>query len=272
MFKNLRIHRTALFLTLTISLLLIAGAAAASQGAEPLQQEQAVESQERLARQTATSLAAFFDERQNELRVLTEVYGLGYLDEATQRDVLLTLLSDQPAYYEMAVVDPSGQETLRITRGEKITQDLANRAQDPVFQAAMDTRAISFSPIYFNEKARDRLITITIPVEDIFSGEIGYVLLAEVRFPMVADTVLRELNLTQDDEVYLLDSNGTVVAHRNLKLVIDEVVFNLPEAPGRHTGLSGDDVILAMEPVQLGDQTLTVVAEKLYLSAITLDS
>jgi signal transduction histidine kinase len=272
MFNNLRTRLTILFVTLTIIPLVIVAAAIASRGSETLQ-DQTVEFQEQVARQTAISLGAFFSERENELSVLTQVYGLEFLDENTQRDVLLTLLGDQPAYYELTLVDPDGQETLRLTRGEAIaTADLTNRDNEPVFQRALDTRNISFSPVYFNEAARDRLITVAVPVEDLFTGEIGYLLMAELRFQNVEEAVLRGLDLTEQEDVYIVDSAGVVIAHRNPNLVINETVFNVPETQGRHTGLNGDDVILATDTLQLESLQLTIVAEKSYTEATALAS
>jgi hypothetical protein len=91
--------------------------------------------------------------------------------------VLLTLLSEQPAYYELTLANAAGQETIRITRGEVITtDDLASRADDPLFQRAVETSAVSFNPVYFNQDARDRLVTIAVPVKP-FSGETGNMLL-----------------------------------------------------------------------------------------------
>jgi signal transduction histidine kinase len=270
MFKSLRIRLTLLFVALTVVPLVIVGTLIAQRGYNTLQ-DQSVELQDQLARQTAISLGAFFEERQNELFVLTDVYGLSYLDSDTQQNTLLTLLSKQPAYYEMSLVNADGQEALRLTRGEVITTaDLTNRADDPLFQTAVETGTTHFSPVYFNENARDRLITIAVPMEDLFLGGIGQVLIAEVRFQTVEETVLRNLNLAEGDDVYVVDTNGVVIAHRNPSLVIRETVFDLPETEGRHTGLQGDDVVLATETIQLENLDLIVVAERSYANATAL--
>src|SRR5690606_915352 len=113
---------------------------------------------------------------------LTEVAGLTSLDEDAQRDALLTLLTRQPAYYQVAMLDADGQETIRLTRGELVRSDLVSRADDPLFQQAVETGSISFSPVHFNQSARDQLITIAVPVQNLFTGEVGNVLIAEVRF------------------------------------------------------------------------------------------
>lgn len=270
MFNSLRIRLTVLFVGLTIVPLVIVGTLIALRGFDALQ-NQTVSFQEQLARQTAISLGAFFKERQNELFVLTDVYGLDLLDQATQRDVLLALLAEQPAYYELTMVEADGDETMRLTRGELVTTEgLTNRANDALFQTAVESRKISFSPVYFNQAARDRLITIAVPIEDLFTGEIAHVLVSEVRFQTVEEQVLRDLHLAEGEDVYVVDRNGIVIAHRNPNLVIKETVFDLPTSGGRQTGLRGDDVVLAMDTIQLENLELIVVAETTYANATAL--
>src|SRR5690606_7662523 len=116
----------------------------------------------------------------------------------------------------------------------------------------------------------DRLITIAVPIEDLFTGEISHVLIAEVRFQTVGEAILRGLNLTQGEDVYVLDNNGVVIIHQNPNFVLRETVFDLPEAKGRHIGLTGEDVVLAMDTIELENLELTVVAETAYSKATTL--
>lgn len=272
MFNSLRVRLTLVFIVLTIIPLVLVGTLIASRGFNTLE-AQAVVSQKQLARQTAISLGAFFKERQNELFVLTQVYGLDSLAPDVQKDVLLTLLSAQPAYYELTLADADGQETIRLTRGEIVTtRDLTSRADDSLFQAAVETGKVSFSSVYFNQNARDRLITMAVPIEDLFTGETGQVLIAEVRFQNVQETILRELDLASGDDVYVVDQDGVVIAHRNPNLVLKETVVNLPEDDGRHAGMNSPDAVVAMDTIQLENLNLMVVAETTYANATELAS
>lgn len=270
MFNSLRTRLTLLFVTLAIVPLIITGTLISQRGFDTLQ-SLAVTSQEQAARQTSQSLAAFFNERQNELHVLTSVYGLTLLQPEVQRDVLLTLLREEPAYYEFIMLDAAGQATMQLTRGQLVvTDNLPNRADDALFQRALEARETAFSPVYFNESARDRLITIAMPIEDLFTGQISHVLVAEVRLQAVGEEILRSLNLTQNEDVYVTDANGVVIAHQNPSYVLRETVFDLPATAGRYVGLTGGDVITATQRVPLSNQELVVVAETSYANATTL--
>ncbi len=270
MLKSLRTRLILLFVVLVILPLLFVSRLITSRGSETLQ-NQTVAFQQQLAQKTSLSLKAFFDERQNELFVLTHIAGLDTQDTATQKETLLTLLSEQPAYYDIAMVKPVGDEAIHITRGQIITpNDLTSRANDATFQTALQTRQVSYSPVHFNDAARDRVITMAVPIEDLYTGEISTVLMADVRFQNVEESVLRNLNLSEGEDVYVVDPDGVVVAHRNPSFVIKGTVFDLPKTNGRFPGLTQNDVILATDNLQIQNLQLIVVAEKTYASATTL--
>ncbi|HEX3049765.1 MAG TPA: ATP-binding protein [Aggregatilineaceae bacterium] len=272
MFNSMRARLTIMFVILTLTPLVIVSVLIAREGRSNLQQ-QSIDLQEQVVQQTSISLESFFAERENELSVLINVYGLTSLDPQVQRDALLTLLTKQPAYYELTLVNSNGQEAIRLTRGSVVTtNDLRSRKGEPSFQSAIETASINYSPVYFNEDARDRLITISIPIEDLFTGEISHVLIAEVRFQNVEESLLRKLDLTEGEDVYIVDNMGVVIAHRNPNLVLKQTIFRLPKSQGRYTGLTGGDVLMAMDTVQLENLKLTVVAEKTFATATSLAS
>jgi signal transduction histidine kinase len=270
MFKSLRVRLTLLFLGLMVVPLLLVGSQIARRGFNTLE-SQAIEFERLLARQTSISLGAFFSERQNELSILTNVSGIESLEPAEQRNIMLTLLSEQPAYYELTLIDASGNELERITRDEIITRDdLTNRSGDPLFQQAVENRSINYSDVYFNEDARDRLITIAVPIEDLYTGDIGHILVAEIRFQNVQEEVLRSLNLSSEEDVYIVDSDGVVIAHKNPNLVLRETRFDVPDVNGRYAGIEGGDVLLATEKLLLENLELSVVAQTTYESATAI--
>jgi len=272
MFNGLRFRLTLIFVTLTILPLLLVGGLVASRAFETLQNE-AVNFQQQLAREASVDLRGFFNERVNELSVLIDVYGIDTLTLNSQRDILLALLAKQPAYYRLSLIDPTGQESLRLTRGEIVTNDdLIDRGEDPLFRSVLETGVTGFSSVYFDEDARDRLINVGLPVTDLFTGELTHVLVAEIRFQTVTEQVLRNLTLRQNEEVYILDPNGVVIAHRNPSLVLSEVTYTVPTANSRQAGLDGSDVILAKNIVPLANFELIVIAETRYADAIALAS
>ncbi len=270
MFNSLRVRFTLTFVILTITPVLLAIALVATRAFETLQNE-AISFQQQLAREASGELRGFFNERLNELSVLVDVYGLDTLPTESQEDVLLALLAKQPAYYQLSLIAPDGQEVLHLTRGEIVTAtSLANRTDDSAFQAVTETGTSTFGEVYFSDGARDRLINLGVPVIDILTGDLSYVLIAEIRFQTVTEQLLRDITARSNDEVYILDSDGTVIAHRDPSLVFNETTVALPETSGRQIGLDGEDVILGTDQVRLAGLALIVATERDYQDAIAL--
>jgi len=270
MFSGLRTRLILIFVALTIVPLIIVGSLITWVGFDRLS-EFALNSQEQLARQVALRLSHFFSERQTELHVLANVYGITLLEPDAQQDTLLTLINENPAYYELVMADATGQELIHVTRGRLVSNDnLPSRADDATFQTAVASGQVTFSPVYFNESARDRLITIAVPIEDLFTGEVSNVLIAEVRFQTVNEEILLDFNLTEDEDIYIVDNRNIIIAHQNPNFVLRETTFDVPQTSGQYVGFTGKDVILAAERVVLPGIELIVVAETGYAQATTL--
>lgn len=272
MFNSLRVRFTLTFVILTITPVLLAIALVATRAFETLQNE-AISFQQQLAREASVELRGFFNERLNELSVLVDVYGLDTLTAENQESVLLALLAKQPAYYQLSLIAPDGQEALRLTRGEIVTDaSLTSRADDSAFQAVTETGVATFGEVYFSNGARDRLINLGVPVINILTGELRYILIADIRFQTVTEQLLRDITARSSNEVYILDSNGTVIAHRDPSLVFNETTFPLPETSGRQIGLGGEDVLLGTDHVELAGLDLAVATERDYQDAIAVAS
>ncbi len=270
MATSLRTRLILTFAVLTIIPISIVAVFISQRGFNVLQ-DQSAAFQNQLAQRTADRLEAFFNERRVELSTLINVFGFGTLDEDTQRSVLSTLLSQQRSYYQFALVGSDGSETLKLTRGEVITDsDLVNRSDDTAIQAAFESGTVSFGSVYFNENARDRLITIAVPIVDLVTGDVEEVLVSEIRFQSIGDTVLREASTEAGQDVFVTDEDGLILAHRNPNFAIRANVFKPDVTSGRTTGLNGDDVILSTHNVVLANQELVIVAQIDYATATSL--
>jgi GAF domain-containing protein/HAMP domain-containing protein len=67
-----------------------------------------------------------------------------------------------------------------------------------------------------------------------------------------------------------VDVQGRVIAHRDPSVVLRGTHFAVPDQDGIHAGLDGSQVVLATERIQLGEQVLDVVAEKMVPEALNL--
>ncbi len=270
-FNSIRSRLTLAFIAVAMVPLLVLAGLIGWQSFGTMQ-NQAIELQQAITRDLATEIKAFVSERRNELDLLVEVSNLGKLDPETQRNVLADLMANQSAYEELVLLDEDGREQIRLSRSEVVLEaDLVSRADSDVFLIPRETEDAYYSPVRFDETIREPLITLSLPIIDLRSGELVNVLVAELRF----EAIWNLLGNFQGGgkNVYVIDSQGYVIAHPDPSVVLRRERIVLPSdrvVSGRFQGLSGPDVVLAATPVTFGDQTLVVVAEQPYSEALSL--
>jgi hypothetical protein len=180
------------------------------------------------------------------------------------------LLFRQPFYQELVLLDQRGQEQIRLSRSDVITDgDLTNRAEDVAFLIPVMAHVPYFSPVHFDDKSYEPLMTIAVPAIDRRTDEVYAVLVAEFRFKAIWN-LMAELTPRKGEDIYLVDSTGRVVAHQNPSVVLKGTTLDVPAKDGRAHGLSGQEVILATYHMQFGDQKFDVVVEQSVSEAFSL--
>jgi methyl-accepting chemotaxis protein len=137
---------------------------------------------------------------------------------------------------------------------------LSNRSEAVVFLTPKDTGKPYYSSVRFESTTGEPLMTMAIPLLGV-SNRVEGVLVAEVRLRNVWELVTSQ-ETGKGESVYIVDDQNNVVVHRDLSIILRGTGFGLPDAEGRYTGLTGDDVILAYDKVQTGDRSFSVVVEK----------
>jgi signal transduction histidine kinase len=199
-----------------------------------------------------------------ELRLMEEVYGFGQLTTEQQNALLGNLLATHDDYEQIAVLNANGFEHLRVSRLEVFTNaDLADRSADELYQSVVATGDVQFSPVYFDERSGEPLMTIAIPFLDLRSGKIGYILMADFRFRVIWDLVTDLQSKDQGTSVvFVTDASGLVLAHTNPTIVLRGTKFALPAKNGRAPGLDGEDSIVTTRELLEGGIKLVIVGQE----------
>lgn len=258
--NSLRTRLTIFFILMAFVPLLFLGIDSAIRTLR-VQQQQALDLQNQVAQNVATEVDAFITGREDELHVLTQVNGIAYLSPEEQTDLLTNLLAHEGLYDELTLIDDQGQEQIRLSRyafyGEK---DLENRVGADEFERPKETEEIYFSSVDFNEATGEPFVTISVPLIDLRSGDFTGVLTADFRFKPIWD-LMAQANVPGSGVVYMLDSNDLLVAHRNPSLVLQGSTVTIPNENTFATGLDGNEVALAFDEIQFGEEVFRVVAE-----------
>ena len=269
MFRSLRNRLTLFFVGLAILPVITVSAILAQRSFVTLEKE-ALDSQHQIAQGLGAEIEAFVQQREDELVLISDVNSLATLDRAEQHTVLNSLLAHQQLYLEIALLDNTGQEQIRLSRFEVFAdEDLESRADDDMFQMPASQGTVFYSPIYLGEAEREPLITIAIPVFEPFSDELNAVLVADFRFRTIWD-LIAGMEFGDKEDLYVVDTQGAVLAHSDPAVVFQSTSIELPNDDGRATGLSGNEVIFARDTLQFGNQRLIVVAEQSVSEALEL--
>ena len=257
------------FVGLAIVPLLIVGVVTAWQSSLA-QRQQALELQAETARRAATEVASFINGLVEELRVVAQVHHLTNLDSETRHSVLSRVSSFGDDFEELALLNSSGQEQVRVSRVKAVTSlDLADRSSEDEFLIPVSTGETYYSPVRFDRVTGEPFMTIAVPLVDVRSGLVDGVLVADVRLKEIWD-LIAQIRIGESGSAYIVDDQGRVLAHRDPSVVLRGTQYVLPQSDGIHQGLTGANVVLASEVVPLGYQTLSVVTERPLSEALAL--
>lgn len=270
LFNSLRTRLIVSFLLLTIGPLSLVGIWTGYRSATNLEQ-QSLALLDEIASRVTYRLEDFIGRRLNELRFIEDKLKLATLDKTAQKTILADLLLSTHDFQELALLEAGGQERIRLSRTDVILpSELANRAQADEFLLPMTQRGTYFGPVRFDADLREPLLKLALPVIHRRSGEVSYVLVAEIRFKKIWN-LLAQLQLPGSTEVYVTNLNGSVVAHKTPAVVLKGTIIPAAEAEDHHA-LSPDqkDVIVAKQLLRLGSQSLIVLVMRPTAEALQL--
>ncbi len=267
--KSLRIRLAVYFIALVLVPLLVVGAIGTWQTYRT-QSRQALEAQNQTAQRVSEQVKSFIQERENELRILTDVSGFAFASRDQQSDMLSTLFSRQIVYEELILVNSAGRELIYLSRNRIIPDDeLSRRVGMDEYEQPRSTGQTYFSPVSFDPATGEPSMMIAVPVQDLRSGNLLYVLIAKFRFKPVWD-IMAQADVIGSSVVYMTDNNFYVVAHPNPSVVLQRTQVNPPPVNSFTTGLSGGNVAMARVEIRFNQQVFHVFAEQPAAEALSL--
>lgn len=218
--------------------------------------------QQQLAQRISAELNAFLQRFELRLEVADNLSNLAELNPEGQRQILSRLLAKQHALREIWYLDAQGGVRAHLSRVRITSNDPATSpAQRDLLKAALHSEQAIFSPIHYDAGSGEPLMHIALPVIDPNRGQVAGVLGAQVRVKAIWDLV-SSLKADAGEDIYILDAQQRVIAHRNPSIVLRETRFQpIPERE-RQIGLSGQEAFIASHTLRLGGQSFTVVVER----------
>lgn len=273
MWNSLRFRLTAIFIGIAIVPLIVVGVILA-QRTYSIESSQVLALQDQVAQNASSQIDGYIQGVVTDLNsVGDEIRGLNQPDQSQLLSIMLTSLTSGPyqnVYEDLALLDAQGREKIVISHQRVVpVNELLSQAGKDEFELPKSTRAVYFSPVWPDLKSGNLFITIAIPLYAPRSVQLTGVLVATMRFAAIGN-LLSTVSTGQGETIYVTDDKGNVVAHEDRSVNLLKAHIILPAKANIQSGLDGTNVALGLTKLQIGAQTLNVIAEKPVADALSL--
>jgi signal transduction histidine kinase len=213
----------------------------------------------RIQREQAEAVAAkigqFIKEIESQIGWTTQVpWSAGTLEQ--RRFDGLRLLRQVPAITELAQLDATGHEQLRVSRlAMDVVGSQADFSQEPKFLDAI-AHKVYYGPVYFRRES-EPYMTVALAGTRRDAG----VSVAEVNLKLIWD-VVPQIKVGAHGQAYVVDAEGRLIAHSDISLVLHNTdlsrLAQVQAARPRGAGIPSDQVQEA--PDLQGRRVLTAYA------------
>jgi signal transduction histidine kinase/putative methionine-R-sulfoxide reductase with GAF domain len=188
------------------------------------------------ARTAADKIGEFITQIQSQVGWTTQLpWSDGTLEQ--RRFDALRLLRQVPAITELAQIDASGHEQLKVSR---LTMDVVGSGTDysnkPEFTEAV-AHKIYYGPVYFRRES-EPYMTLSLAGTRRDTG----VSIAQVNLKLIWD-VVSNIRVGSHGHAYVVDADGRLIAHPDISLVLRNTdMSRLAQVASANAGGGGDEV------------------------------
>jgi GAF domain-containing protein/HAMP domain-containing protein len=276
MWNSLRVRLTSIFIGLAIIPLIALGGVLA-ETTYSANKAQAIELESQVAQNAAVKVTDYFQAINQSLFDLgDQIRSLSTPDRTLTSSLMLNELNFGAYgndFEELALLDSQGREIVRVSHQNIVPDNqLADHSRLDDFIQPVKTRQTYYGPITIDPVTNESAFVIAIPLYETNTGrttQLSGVLTGKVKLTPLA-ILLTQAQTGPGQAIYVTDANGNVIAAPNSLRNAKNAHITLPAAGDIQTGLSNPSVVLAVNKIQLGNETFNVVAEQPTSIALSL--
>src|SRR5262245_1521910 len=207
------------------------------------------------AEAAATKISQFIKEIENQVGWTTQLLWSAETIEQRRFDAL-RLLPQVPAITELAQVDATGKERLRVSRlAMDVVGSTADFSNETKFTEAV-ARKVYYGPVYFRRES-EPYMTLAIAGTRRDAG----VSIAEVNLKLIWD-VVSQIKVGERGHAYVVDAQGRLIAHPDISLVLRNTdMSKLAQVRAARAGSAGSPSETVQEAENIeGREVLTAYA------------
>jgi signal transduction histidine kinase len=206
------------------------------------------------AEAAAAKIGQFIKEIESQLGWTTQLpWSAGSIEQ--RRFDALRLLRQVPAITELAQVDSTGKERLRVSRlAMDVVDSGLDLSKDPKFTEAV-AHKVYYGPVYFRRES-EPYMTLSLAGTRKDAG----VSIAEVNLKLIWD-VVSQIKVGERGHAYVVGAGGRLIAHPDISLVLRNTdMSQLVQVQAARAGKAGDVESLQGTKNAQGQEVLTASA------------
>ena len=257
-FKSIKSRLLKLLFVLAVVPLLLFGMFFSAQ-AFSAQKKHSISLQSEISKRVASEFSSFIDKISIQIQSLKTINHINKHDQKGQDSLLGNLLSKERSLQEIQMLNKDGLLEIEHYR-QKISEEISDFSERDEFLIPKQTGEIYYSPIWVDQQTAEPFLTISVPLNDLRTGELQGVIVATVKMKAVWDLIAK-IQLEEGQSVFVVDENDQIIAHKNPSIVLNKSTFDPPDKGGFFALHNGRHVGVSVEDVHLGDQIFYVVTE-----------
>ena len=173
--------------------------------------------QQAIAQDAAVDVSDFIEDKFFVLETAVSLENVATVSPEDQERILGNALGFQPAFRQLALYDANGQLLTHLSRlVASRSQAFLTGTQRSIDEVAQTDRFIS--PILIDDESFEPLITIAVPITNVF-GDFQGILAAELNLKFMWD-LMDQLNVGDAGYAYVVDREGNLLAYADTARVL----------------------------------------------------
>jgi PAS domain S-box-containing protein len=221
---------------------------------------------QRRATRVVDAMRVFLARAEDHLVQAQRFWNYGQLTAPEQQRVLRDILAGNEAFSAIDYLSPLGERRVRVSRRDFGEVPAPHwREQEAVAQTIASEKK-TYGKVEINPATGEPSLILAMPVQDLQSGHMVGMLVAELSLKQVWRDLARLAQGT-DDEVFVVSAEKRVIAHLNPSEVLAGTRYVPPAQVGVDRDLQGRPALVAVADLQLPGNTLTAVLTRSLQSA-----
>ncbi|ADD67682.1 integral membrane sensor signal transduction histidine kinase [Denitrovibrio acetiphilus DSM 12809] len=268
MFKTLRAKVVGSFILLVIIPILI-GATVILTQIKNTEMNQLNIIHTQMTKRVASEFENYVNNNMSQLKHLTDLHNMPFNTPANLKDKLTAQIMFNNNFDQLIFIDAEGNEIAHVHRFKilPIHQD-KKYAKEMEYLYPKLNKSMYFGDVSFAPETGEPIADISFDVRDLVSKEFKGVMITSLRLKPIWN-LLANISVQPGQQIYILDSDGRLVAHPNPSMVLRNTIYKVSDETITK-GITGDLAYICYTKIDLGNQLFTIVSEHKITEAFKL--